>query len=286
MGDKTIQDFTLIPQPIYELSSGQNPIFISEIHPKGVNEEDIIRKELHFKKAFYKKILCIGNPRSGSAFTADCLKQMGLGIEHESMGSDGVSSWMLAVNDKYPYGDVSDLYRYHFEKVIHYVRNPWDSIPSMIIENKYSPNNDSYKFRIKHINSIFGLKLKDIDIETVTTFEDLEIAITTFIYWNKICENRKPDIIFKIEDLGGLKEYIVSNIIIDTSPKNAAKPYDGKIYAKPIITKNMYKKVRPELLNELRNFCIKYNYPYILSSLNTGFNCDRYINEIEINVII
>jgi GR25 family glycosyltransferase involved in LPS biosynthesis len=260
--DKTIQHFTLLPQPIYQLSYGENPTFISEIHPKGINEDDKVRVTQHFKKVHYKKILCIGNPRSGSAFTANCLKQMGLGIEHESMGADGVSSWMLAVNtDKYPFGNVTKINEYYFETVIHYVRNPWDAIPSMILENKYSPNNNSYKFRVRHINSILGLTLEECMSDSVTPLEELELAIKTFIYWNKICEIKKPTIVFQIENIDGLKKFNTSNRIIDTSPKNVAKKYD-----KPIITNDMYKKVQPELLNELHNFCIKYNYPYILST--------------------
>lgn len=260
--DKTIQDFTLLPQPVYELSFGKNPTFISEIHPRGINKEDKARKNLHMKKVLYKKFLCIGNPRSGSTFTADCLKQMGLDIGHETMGADGVSSWMLAVNtDKYPFGSVTKINQYYFENVIHYVRNPWEAIPSLILENKYSPNNISYIFRIGHINSVFGLNLHEFDISSVSPIEELEIAITTFIYWNKICELKKPTIVFQIENIEGLKKFNVSNRLIDTSSKNVAKKYQGKTYSKPIITVDMYKNVRPELINELRDFCIKYNYP-------------------------
>ena len=38
----------------------------------------------------------------------------------------------------------------------------------------------------------------------------------------------------------------------------------GKKLNKPIITKDMYKNVKPELLKELEDFCKKYNYEYIL----------------------
>jgi FkbM family methyltransferase len=45
--DKSIQAYTLLPQPIYELSWGKNAKFISEIHPKGN----------HFKRIEYKEYL-------------------------------------------------------------------------------------------------------------------------------------------------------------------------------------------------------------------------------------
>ena len=47
--DKSIQSFTILPQPIYDLSWSDNKRkFKSEIHPKGIDKEDKIRKKNHF----------------------------------------------------------------------------------------------------------------------------------------------------------------------------------------------------------------------------------------------
>ena len=136
-----------------------------------------------------KKILCIGHPRCGTTSLSYYLNQMGYKIGHENMGRDGTSSWLLAVKDnKYPYGNVINIESYKFEKIIHVVRNPFDAIPSIILENKYSPSNKSYNFRRKHINNVFNINLPEIDINKITLLEDIEIAIKTYIYWNKLCE--------------------------------------------------------------------------------------------------
>lgn len=55
--DKSIQSFTIIPQPIYELSCGKFKQFKSEIHPKGIDNEDKIEKLNHFKRVEYKDYL-------------------------------------------------------------------------------------------------------------------------------------------------------------------------------------------------------------------------------------
>ena len=70
--DKNIQHYTLSSLPIYELSFSKNvSIFQSEIHPKGINNKDRIRAKNHIKKLIYKKILCIGHPRTGTNTITD-----------------------------------------------------------------------------------------------------------------------------------------------------------------------------------------------------------------------
>tara|TARA_R110002167_G_scaffold179610_1_gene379335 strand:+ start:1006 stop:1806 length:801 start_codon:yes stop_codon:yes gene_type:complete len=51
--DKSIQAFTLLPQVIYELSCGKFKKFKSEIHPKGLDEEDRMRAKNHIKRIEY-----------------------------------------------------------------------------------------------------------------------------------------------------------------------------------------------------------------------------------------
>ena len=40
-------------------------------------------------------------------------------------------------------------------------KNPFDAIPSIILENKYSPDNKSYRFRKKHIKKNLNIDLPD-----------------------------------------------------------------------------------------------------------------------------
>ena len=52
--DKNIQHFTIEPSPTYQLSDNKdNPKFASQIHPKGINEEDKLRAKNHIKRIEY-----------------------------------------------------------------------------------------------------------------------------------------------------------------------------------------------------------------------------------------
>ena len=263
--DKTIQHFTVVPQPIYELSYGIYKKFKSEIHPKGIDEKDKINQRNHLKRIEYKEFLCIGHPRCGTGSISSYLTQMGHNVGHENMGQNGVSSWMLAVEDEsYPWGNIKDKYRYYFKNIIHVVRNPFDAIPSIILENKYSLGNKSYKFKKKHIKKILNINLPDVDFNKLSLLDETELAIKTFIYWNKICELCKPETICKIEDISSLQKFNTKNIPIDTTKKNSNKKYDEKVYEKPTITNDIYENLDTNLKKELRNFCKKYDYEYLL----------------------
>ena len=110
--------------------------------------------------------MCIGHSRCGTTSIAYYLKQMGHDVRHENMGNDGVSSWMLAVrDDKYPWGNEKDKFRYYFKNIIHVLRNPFNAIPSIILEHKYSPDNKSYKFK-KHIKKI-RINLPDVNFNKI-----------------------------------------------------------------------------------------------------------------------
>jgi hypothetical protein len=259
--DQSIQSFTILPQPIYELSCGKFKKFKSEIHPTGLDKEDKIKQQNHFNRIEYKDFLCIGHPICGTTSMSYYLTQMGYDIEHENMGKDGVSSWMLAVEDEsYPWGNVKEKFRYYFKNVIHVVRNPFDSIPSIILENKYSPDNISYKFRKKHIKKILNIDLPDVDINNISILDETELAIKTFIYWNKICELSNPETICKIEDISSIQKFNTKNITLDKSRKNSNNNFAGKVYDKPIITTDIYEKIDDNLKQELQNFCKKYDY--------------------------
>lgn len=266
--DNTIQHFTIIPQPIYELSYGKYKKFKSEIHPKGIDKEDIIKKQTHFKKVEYKDFLCIGHPRCGTTSISYYLGQMGYDVRHENMGKDGVSSWMLAVrDDKYPWGNIKDKFRYYFKNIIHVLRNPFNAIPSIILEHKYSPNNESYKFKKKHIKKILGIDLPEVNFNKISLTQEIELALKTFIYWNKICEMSNPQTICKIEDISSIQKFNQRNMLINTSIKNSNKKYAGKSYQKPIITNDIYNTLDKDLIQELKVFCKKYDYEYTLDTI-------------------
>lgn len=79
----------------------------------------------------------------------------------------------------------------HFEYQIMHVRDPRNSIPSIVTENKYPAT--SFRFRRRHI-----LKILNVDIEAFNS--EIEMAIASLVYWTIIIENQKPTFVFRIED--------------------------------------------------------------------------------------
>jgi hypothetical protein len=222
----------------------------------------------HFKRKLVRDILAIGHPRCGSKYMSELFKTIGLDVGHESMGDQGISSWMFAVydennpwaKDKYA---VSRFYT-DFDFLIQYVRHPGTAIPSIIIENQYAP--DSFEFRKKHFIQAFG---GDIFLDKT----ELEKAIVSFIKWNQIIKNQNPDLTVKIESCEAevitflqennlvSKELSVDQITTPSKDVNSKKPYKGQIYQKPKVTAQMWNEVKPELKKELNQFCQTYDYP-------------------------
>jgi GR25 family glycosyltransferase involved in LPS biosynthesis len=92
-----------------------------------------------------RRFLVTGHPRSGTKYMAKLLQSLGLDVRHESMGADGISSWMFAVDaDKVPYtGDGTTLRQFSFQHTILAVRHPLDVLASSM-QTEAEP---SLKFR-------------------------------------------------------------------------------------------------------------------------------------------
>ena len=257
--DKSIQHFTLFPIPIYELSTNKFKQFKSTIIPKA-GDLPIIKKKI------FKKFLILASPRSGTNSSADFLQQLSYKVGHENMQNDGISSWMCAVNSNdYPFQKPINLQQFHFENIIHIVRNPFNIIPSLILENKYSPNNKSYLFRRHFIQKEFNINLPENTLNHNLT-QDIETAILTYIFWNKIIDKNKPTLTIKLENLNSFNRFSKNNKKIEKLvKKNQNKLYEGKHYDKPNIKIEDYKKIKVSILNLLKQFCLKYNYEYIIN---------------------
>ena len=219
--DKNIDHYTLFPIPIYELSTNKFKKFSSTIIPKGSDINNVI------KKKYYRDFLILASPRSGTGSASHFLKLLDYNVGHEKMKSNGISSWMLAVeSNNYPFQKYINNNEFYYKNIIQIVRDPFKMIPSMILENKYSPNNKSYIFRRNFINKIFNINLP---LESNNLISDIEIAIQTYIYWNKIIEKKNPTLLIKLEELNKLNIFLknvkkIENKII----KNNNKLYNGK----------------------------------------------------------
>lgn len=87
------------------------------------------------KKKDFPKILITGNPRSGTTTHQRVLKQCGLDIKHEEMGTQGTVSCYYFVDKRpYPHGHhVKDkkFNKRDFDAIYLLVRDPAQCIPSM-----------------------------------------------------------------------------------------------------------------------------------------------------------
>lgn len=145
------------------------------------------------------KLVLIGHPRCGSRSLAQYLTTAGLTINHERLGQDGVCSWWLASRRKagsnsFIIGAKDTKTIIIPELVCHFIRNPLEAIPSIVIENEFSErNNNSFKHRREIINRKYNVDLANHDPLTAATL--------SYVYWNKLAEEAMPDLTVRIEKM-------------------------------------------------------------------------------------
>ncbi|MDO9640973.1 MAG: hypothetical protein Q7J44_20770 [Pseudotabrizicola sp.] len=266
---------TLLPPIASDLSwsVGSMP---STIHPKethaayleqqGLGDKaDAYRKVIrkHIKHAFWRRLLILGHPRTGTGHAAATLRAWGLDIGHEADGKDGICSWMLAVEDEAPWA-ADEVARHRaalrYKLLLHVVRSPVDAIPSIIREDRHAPL--SLAYRRKHVLERF-----DIDICAAAT--ELETSVMSLVYWSRLIAAQKPDLVFHVEDgLEGLRTFLTTqgeqvspDALPPSAPVNADKFYRGLRHPKPAMTSQDWKTLSPQTRNLLASYCDHYRYP-------------------------
>ena len=204
-----VANFTLFPPLAAELSWSLGAVE-SLIHPKPIRvaylkqnhperraeiQATIEAVRQHENHVLYRDLLLIGHPRCGSGYMSKLLGYFGLDVRHERMGKQGISSWMFAVEDeRNPFAlDPLSVSRKntHFASVVHFVRDPRTAVPSILRENLNSEK--SYAFRRKHILEAFGVDLDEAQSE-------VERALLSYLYWNKIIERQQVDLRVRVEE--------------------------------------------------------------------------------------
>lgn len=274
-----VTHFTLFPPLAYDLSSSstmfQSSVLLDPRYIESLKKQKdkAANKELEsyyvpIKKTIHRKLIIIGHPRTGTAYTGELLKSFGLDIGHEKMGKDGIVSWMFNVYDLhnpfYKNNYAKSRFFSTFDHVILCVRDPYTAIPSIIREN-----HDAYislKFRQKHILKAFG-----IDIFAIHS--PIEQAIAVYYYWSKIAlEKNNPEIITRIEkDDQKLFNYLEScgyniqyaNEKLPPKNINADKTWMGKVTPKPELTKNDWLGIAQSYKQMLNELCEVFNYDLI-----------------------
>jgi len=198
-----------------------------------------------------KKILGIGHPRTGTGYTHKIMQSWGLKVNHEKMGNDGIVAWQL-IDRKGPWMYISNIKQndaYKYEYVIYNVRNPKDSIPSIIFTENTKKESVEYRNKLLNIN--------------IDSFENrIESAIASILAYDILATSIKPDFTFRIEDQSEdlyniLKE---KGLPIKWNDKFVNKKYNDREHEGWENLKDELKNVNPSFKKKINTFCIKYGY--------------------------
>lgn len=182
-------------------------------------------------------ILFTGCARSGTKYTAKLMQNLGLDIQHEKMGKDGISSWWFT-----PDSHLNSKFK--FDKVFHQVRHPLQQIKSCY------QLGDRSGVMWRFICQYASIDLKEPKLLRCAKY---------YYYWNLEAE-KKAELTFKIEDIDKIFEELCKRIgikpdnkILNNTPRNINRslPKAHKLLTlKNIITQDKDKLLTWE---ELRN---------------------------------
>jgi hypothetical protein len=156
-----------------------------------------------------RKLLITGCGRSGTFYSAEVWRQLGLDIRHERpighhgvMGEDGAASWLMAVNDPNPPFGTSAV-DYEFDIVVHQVRHPLKVIASVaqFILGKG-------RFAKEYIQAnVPQTKILDDELSLNTHQQLILQAARYWYYWNLISEE-KATVTVQVEQLSKNLPYL------------------------------------------------------------------------------
>jgi hypothetical protein len=271
--------WTVFPPLASELSWSDGA-FASTIHPKPVRldylrasgdpaavaqHEQVLRQ--HVKKKHFRPLLIVGHPRCGTGYAADLCGQLGLDVGHEKLGRDGISSWMFAVDaEDNPYAlDSAARTRRSlaWKFLLMPVRDLATAVGSVMRDSLHAP--PSYAFRRAHI-----LRLTGLDLDTLAT--PLERAVRSVTAWARIVLAQKPDLWLRIEDPPDrLREFLINaqlclpqvrSLVLDTTPVNADKPYQGVRHRKPEVDPAAWRALPADTQAEIAWYGASFGYAH------------------------
>lgn len=232
-----------------------------------MESQHAIAKSKIIPKIILPRFLFVGHPRCGSGYVSKVLNCYGLQIGHEIMRKHGIVSW-FATNyyddTKISCRKYTGYVRTHnddFKKIVHYVRDPYTAIPSIMNENKYI---DSYIYRrdvIKHYYKI------DLD-----SYNEPDKSVVSFLYWNDLASTQ-TNLFIRVENCIDDINNFLSEFGYSTK---TIEEYPLKNYHHREREKVNYNNISTKLVEKLELFCIKYGYESFI---------DRLVEEIDIKLI-
>lgn len=149
-----------------------------------------------------KKLLITGCGRSGTFYSTEVWRQLGLDIRHERpfahhgvMGEDGAASWLMAVNDPTPPFGPSAA-DYEFDVVIHQVRHPLKVIAS-VAQFILAKGRFARGYIERNVPQI---KIADDELSLDANRQYLLQAARYWYHWNLIAEE-KATVTVQLEEL-------------------------------------------------------------------------------------
>ncbi|MBW2170715.1 MAG: hypothetical protein JRF69_01840 [Deltaproteobacteria bacterium] len=215
-----------------------------------------------------KKLLITGCGRSGTLYTTEVWRSLGLDIRHErpipthgSMGRDGAASWFMAVDDRNPpFGPSTAGYKFDF--VLHVVRNPLKVIASVaqFILQKGAP---SPEYIERHAPET-RLSFEERTLEPKQQF--ILRAARYWYHWNLLAE-AKADQTFQVEQLASALPGLCDHLGVEYRPGQADKvPKDTNarwhyLREEPwVVNWADIEALDPSLCNEIRHLAASYGY--------------------------
>lgn len=236
-----------------EIQNIQGSVAWQWYHTPSENRDVVIDQYIKYmeglllkKNKIKKKIMGIGHPRTGTGYTSKILKSMGLKVEHEIMGTDGVVAWQLT-SDLEPRPFIPfDLEMYKFDCIIYNVRNPITSIPSIVhTEEK------TLEYRSKAANFI-------------VTPNVVKTAVRSILMWDKLAIKKNPDFIYRIEDQADdLFQFLKSKGYKVKEPQNLGPQNTREHPGLNDFIKKQLDRLDDELKEGLNDYCIRYGYAKI-----------------------
>jgi hypothetical protein len=135
-------------------------------------------------------ILITGHPRSGTGYMAALAQACGLDIQHEAIGADGISSWMMAPPVwRVPFHRTFQHRGrnwYRFNKVIEVVRDPLATIASVATTENVGSDEQ---------NTSLWWRAMWTPIDLARKAEPITQAVVSIVEWHRMIKVWLPDVV-------------------------------------------------------------------------------------------
>lgn len=204
-----------------------------------------------------KLFLITGHSRTGTTYMSYLFSMLGYDVGHEKMGEHGISSWMMAACVNPTWGEQVIRNQFNFKYIIHNIRNPVDTISSIIAEDSHHDRCRARRFRERFI---------------IIDGNPVEAAVRSYLGWHKLIMSIKPDLVVKVEDAKHIiPKWLVNEAKLPVKEEN--KDLDSNINNRDkheVSVNEIVEHTNNEILDKLLEFCSKY-YKDVEEKLNAVY---------------